>query len=457
MVTVLALLMVLVLTTLAVALTTSSNMSLQQSRNIASAESAQLQAESGLRFMIYQLNNLHVASSTDANALLSSVAETLTERLAGSASLGGAAITYDPNDPAEPNTIAIPSISAGDAGSFSATITALAADHLRLLVTAQCRGISRTVGVDFQAVGGGQPTFFLPYGIVSRGQIRATGNVKLISTGDPLDASMMSATYSQTEAIDVTGNVNVAGDLYVSNPDGEVSLTGNCTIGGESGQGADDHIHIGVGEPEIPEVDPEPFRHLATNVLTPQTPTSGIRTFENLYVPAGLNPTFSGNIKINGIIFIEQPNKVHFSGNTTVTGIIVTEDAGDDAWQDNEIKFTGNTRFKDVSQLPDQPQFAELKQMPGSCILAPGFSLQMSGNFGTLVGWIAADHFKFTGNVSGTIQGGIINYGDTQLKFTGNTRLTFDRTEGSQHPPGLVMPPSDPVLQLQSDSYAEYR
>jgi hypothetical protein len=456
MATVLALLLLMVLATLAVGLVSAGNITLQQSNNIAAAESAQLQAESGLSYLIYQLNGMPVASARDANAILASVATHLSNRFEGAMAMSGGAVAYDPNDPNARNMVSIPNLSMGVAGNFSATITSVSSNSLRLVVTGRNRTIERTMGVTFIAVAAPGGHFALDYGIASNGPIRATGNVTTVSTNRPEDAAISSATLSEDRAIWITGNVDSAGDMHISNPDGEARLTGSVTIGGDSGPAAESHIHVNAPDPNLPEVDPEIFRHLATNVMDESTPTIGNLTFDNLYIPADMNPSFTGNVTIRGILFIEQPNRVRITGNAFVTGAIVTEDAGDGVHDNNYIRFTGNSQFNDVGSLPDESQFAELRQMPGASILAPGFGITMTGNFGTIAGWIAADMFEFTGNVTGTIRGGLINYGDSELRLTGNTILTFDRNDDSNSPPGFIATEGEPTLQLQANSYAEY-
>ena len=223
-----------------------------------------------------------------------------------------------------------------------------------------------------------------------------------------------------------------------------------------SGSGASGHIHIGCGDPNIPEVNAEVFRPLATNHMTASTPTTGNQTFDNLYIPANRNPTFTGNVELRGVTYIEKPNKVQFTGNCNITGVVATQDAGDNNYDTNTIKFTGNSRFYAPSALPDLPQFTALKAMPGgSALLAPGFGLTFTGNFGTVAGWIAGDKFTFTGNVTGTFHGGIINYGDTEFKATGNATLIFDRNDASNHPDGFNIPPSPPTLSIKANSYKE--
>ena len=88
--------------------------------------------------------------------------------------------------------------------------------------------------------------------------------------------------------------------------------------------------------------------------------------------------------------------------------------------------------------LPDTPEFAGLRDMPGAFILAPGFGLKFTGNFGTVNGCMAADEFKWTGNAGGTVHGMIINYSDSEFKLTGNSHLIFDRSDASGMPPGFT-------------------
>ncbi len=448
-------LLVLLLTTLSVGILSASHVSLRQATNFEAVHVAQLQSESGLGYLINLLNGAQLPEPNDTTGMLGALATHLGGRLDGGTAMQGSQVVYSPANGQEPNTVRLPLVTMGGTGFFSAAITMPDANNVQMLVTGRSGDVARTVGIYFELHGGQPADFYLPYGIASRGPVRATGNVSMVSTRDPLHASVASGTYSHAQAIEVTGNVGIDGDLFVSNPDGSASVWGNASIGGASGAGIDDHIHIGVGDLDLPRVDTEAFRHLATNVMDSRTRTNGNRTFENLYVPAGLNPTFSGNITLKGIVFIEQPNDVKFAGNCDLTGIVVTEDAGDGNESSCRIRFTGNSEFNPPDQLPDQPQFAGIRDMTGVAFLCPGFGLHMTGNFGTIAGWMAAQKFKFTGNVHGTVHGGIINYGDTEMRLTGNTNLTFDRDEGSEDPTGLVMPAQPPTLILIPESYFE--
>ena len=142
-------------------------------------------------------------------------------------------------------------------------------------------------------------------------------------------------------------------------------------------------------------------------------------------------------------------------GNLNVTGVIVTQDAGDNVYETNTVKFSGNTTVRGVEELPAETQFAELRQMPGAFLLAPGFGAQFTGNFGTVSGCMAADQYKFTGNAGGTIKGGIINYGDTDFELVGNSTITIDRSDTPDVPPGFSVPDTY-TLSVEAGSYTEY-
>jgi len=464
---VLALALLTVLAGLAVAFVSSSVGEINKATNVADIDGAQRQAESGLAFHSYVLRGVTVPAGVEGRDLVLAIATSLRSRLDGSSTLGGLSIVHDPNGPDDandlnpmndPNTITIPSIVTSDRTNFNATLslTGEEGNVLSLNVTGRSGFVSRSIGVDFALQGTDGSSFFADFGIASRGTVRMTGNAKVRGANDPSEANVLAATYSDDEAIKLTGNCSIEGDLAVSNPDGYVSMAGNCKVAGISGGDEDvyDHIHTGVGEMEFPEVDPTVFEPFATNVVDASTSTSGNKTFNNIRIAAGANKTFSGNITLNGVIYIEVPNNIHFSGNVNINGVIVTQDAGDGQHGSNTIKFTGNTTVRGVETLPEEPQFSELRQMPGAFLLAPGFSTQFTGNFGTVSGQMAADEFKFAGNAGGTIKGGIINYGDTEFKLTGNSELIIDRNDVPPVPPGFTTA-GTASLSIQPGTYRE--
>jgi hypothetical protein len=434
--------------TMAVAFSMASNAGVQQARNLAGIQQAQLQTESGLSFLTYLLRHGVVRTGTRGQDLLDAAANALGTALNGTATLGGGSVLYDGN------TIVVPPIVTGGAGEvFSATLALDGNDAVCLLVTGTSRGVTRRASIDVKLIDGTSGIF--DFGVASKGKISMTGNAQVEGANNPAEANVLAATFADQEAVSLTGNCSIQGDVSISNPDGYASLTGNVSIGGHSASSPEvlDHIHVGTGQVDFPEVDPNVFEPYATNIVDASTSTSGNKTFENIRIKANTNKTFSGNITLKGVVFIETPNQIHFSGNLNMTGVLVTQDAGEGNYQSNTIKFSGNTTVRGVEQLPDEPQFAQLKELPGAFLLAPGFGVEFVGNFGTVSGCMAADQFKFTGNAGGTVKGGIINYGDTDLTLVGNSHLIIDRSGTPQRPAGFNLPARFSVL---GDSYREY-
>ena len=432
-ISIIALVFLGVFAAIGVAYATLSNNSLLQGQNHTCMLNARLQAESGLSFLLRDVCQVSLPAGTQEQGLLDAVASSVQSRLNGSPNLQGRPVTYDGT------TIAIPSIRT-DEGSFHGTI-ALANDTALLLqVTGASGSVTRTVAIQCKVAPG--TSMLLDCGVASRDKIRMSGNAGIRGANDPSEAGMLSATYEDLEAFEVSGNSDIEGDIYVSNPDAHVTLAGSIRIGGESawGDGIADHIHIGVGDVEFPALDPNVFAPYAVNIVDDATPTSGNRTFNNIRILAGVNPNFSGNIALNGVILVEVPNSVQLTGNVTLTGVVVTADAGDDAYENNRIKFAGNMRSRSVTELPDTAEFHDLRQMTGTFILAPGFAVEFTGNFGTVNGAMAAAEFKWTGNAGGTVLGPIVSYSSAEFRLTGNSNITIDRSEGSDIPPGFVAP-----------------
>jgi hypothetical protein len=280
------------------------------------------------------------------------------------------------------------------------------------------------------------------FGIASKSAISMTGNAQILGLHDPHEADIMSATYSTTNAIQLTGNINIAGDAVVVNPAGRITKTGNVTIGGAQ--------TIGASEPQWPQVDISPFTPYATNVRS--SGASGDISLSNIRIPPNTNPTFAGNTTIRGVVYIQAPNKVTFSGNVTVIGCIVADQPAVDNLTANQIKFTGNVSTAGVESLPADAQYDGLRALTGSCLLAPGFSTQFTGNFNTVNGCMVASEFKFTGNAGGTLKGGVVNLRDSAFQMTGNARLVIDREDAVPNPAGIV---SSTMLVCVSGSYAE--
>ena len=419
-----------ILATLAAGMAAEAGTTLRKAQNEVFAQDARMETDSGIAYATWLLRQVRLRGNIAGQAMMDSLAASLQTRLNGTPNLAGQTVAYDGNQ------IVIPAVSTDGADrGFSAVITRDGDGTVRLAVVGARSTLARGARLDFQLTQGNTAEF--NYGVASRGKVEMTGNARVLGANEAWEANILSATYSDSEAVKLVGNCTLDGDLYVSNPDAHVTMTGNMSIGGESQAGGniDEHVHIGVGEVEFPEADPSVFEPFAINTLSGGT--SGNKTFSNIRIPANTNPTFSGNITLNGVIFIETPNKVKFTGNLTVTGVIITEDAGENALAGNYLNFAGNTTVRGVEMLPDEPQYAGLKALPGTFLLAPGFSTSFAGNFGTVNGAMAAEEFKFAGNAGGVVRGPVICWGDYPFKLTGNSSLTIDRQGNHGLPPGF--------------------
>jgi len=433
--------------TLAVAYSAASNMSLRQARNYMSAQTAQFAAESGLNYMAEVLRGINVDAGEAEEDLLLAVANGLAERMDGTANMGEGEITF------VGDTISTPPIALNSSGeTFQADIREAGDGALLLEIRGNGQVAAKGVRIAIQPVEGYSPVF--DYGVASKSRIKISGNPTIKGANDPSEASILSATYSDEEAVRINGNCWLDGDICTANPDSHVTILGNPEIAGKTDwDDIQEHIHIGVGPGEFPEIDPTVFEPFATNIVDKHTDTSSDMVLENIRIAAGTNPNFAGNCTIKGVVFVEQPNKVKFSGNCQLIGVIVTEDAGEDAYNSNYLRFNGNFWSEGVEALPDEPQFSDLKQMPGSAILAPGFGVRYQGNVESINGTIAADKLTFNGNVEGTIYGSLICYSDSAFEISGNVDVTIDREKYSRVAPGFKLPVQ---LVPEGESYEEF-
>ena len=76
--------------------------------------------------------------------------------------------------------------------------------------------------------------------------------------------------------------------------------------------------------------------------------------------------------------------------------------------------------------------------MTGAFIIAPYYSVSMTGNFGAISGSILAGQIRMAGSVSGTIDGSLINLSDSSsMSFSGSGTVTIAGTGTSSVPAGV--------------------
>lgn len=266
------------------------------------------------------------------------------------------------------------------------------------------------------------------YCIATKGPLSLMGNIELGGCSVSVEGSVYIESENSDEALSIIGNSQIAGDVKITNPDGVVTLQGGqAMIGGETGPDAiDNHVVIGVPPIEFPVPNPNYFERYVQNTFDPLVDDTSVEaTYENIRIPAGTNPVFSGNITLRGVVYIETPNNVTFTGSVEITGIFVGDGDVDDHSGTNTIEFLGNVDSYPVTDLGDEPQFVDLKEETGIFLMVPGFKTSFGGTFGTLNGAIASNGIEFFGNAGGTIAGSVLNYSDTPIILSPGSNLVL--------------------------------
>jgi len=441
---VIALGLLAVLACLAAHFCVASSGGLTQSENNRQVQSARLQAESGQAFLAYALRHVSLPLAGTGAAVMDPVADHLAETIQGSEAFQGGAVGYDGQ------VVQLPEAVLGESReSFCASLWMATPTDLRVRVTGRAGTITRTVAMDF-ALRGGHPIF--GYGISSKGPICFENEVSVLGANDPNEARLLST--APGTAFRLEDSVRVDGDVYASDPEADVAINGIGSIGGVSMRDPNviDHVHFGEGFVEFPEIDTSAFEPFAREILNSETVTSGTKTFSNVRIKANTNPSFSGSITFQGVVFIEVPNRVTFGAGTIIRGVIVTEDAGT-ASRDNEIKFENGTVSFGVETLPDTGLFKDLREMTGSFILAPGFRVKFENDAGVINGVIAAEGVKFENSFVGTLRGGILCYGTEEFGAENGSSFTIDHSHYTDVPAGFVV--EERRFEALSATYAE--
>ncbi|HDY65631.1 MAG TPA: hypothetical protein ENH84_05315 [Phycisphaerae bacterium] len=418
---------------------------LSQAENYNESQQARLSAESGVLYLSYLFKQAQLPADVTPQQCLDSAADYLAKQLNGNGAMGGAFVKYDGEE------ILVPRISIGlFGGAFFGVITLADDDTIHVSVTGTDGQTTRTIALNFEMQADGS---IFEYGIVSGGRLLMSGQTTILGANDPSETNIFADGRLIQEVFSLSGQVSIAGDLYASLPDGYATMGNYVTVAGLAWDdpNINDHISFGVDAPPIPRVDTSVFTALATNVVT-DVSGSG-QTYTNIVIPPNTNPTFSSDTTVNGVLYIQSPNHVTFSGKATVNGIIVTDDPGSNETTNNTITFAGQSALNGADQLPDLPEFAVLRSLPGSSLLAPGFNVNFTGHFDLSAGTIAAEELIFSGQADAMVMGSLISYSSTEFEMEGQATITIDRSSNPPVPPGFSVPT---ILKPIITSYEEY-
>ncbi len=449
---IIAVIFVAVFSSLALAMLTMSSTNVQIADNHYKANRALESAQSGLEVTRYWLGRVAMPGNVSPADRFTTLTGLVDVELQTAGICPTTTSAYDADGPSAVN-LGSTTINSLAGQSFSASIQKTDnLDVVQVNITGSADSISRTISANYRFETRENNVF--DYGVATRGPLSLLGNILMDGTNVAVEADVYIESANQDEALSIIGNSQIAGNVILTNPDGYVTLQGGqASIGGETGEAALNHVSI-VDEPvDFPVPLSGYFEQYVQNVFDPAIhDTSADNTFENIRIPGGTNPTFSGSTTLNGIIFIEAPNVVTFGGNVNITGIIVGDGDLNDNSGTNQIRFLGNVGSAPVTDLPETEQFDGIRAETGTFLMAPGFSATFRGSFETLNGAIAANGIAFGGEAGGTINGSIINYSDTTMTLGGNSDLFFNRSGDTEVPAGFG---PEIILNYDSSSYSE--
>ena len=433
--------MLVVVSALAVGLAAMSGANLRVADNQQEANRAFASAESGLEVMRYWLGQVRMPSSTPPSEYLSTVISIVRSDLDAN-SITNFTVNTDGSIPA----VALDSTT-GQTFTGQWSTSAAAPTILNVTVTGLSGTMSRTLTVNF----GIEPYKFpiFNYGIATKGALEFPNNPTLTGATQNWEADIYVESSSSITAVDIGGNANFDGNIDIGNPLATIAYAGDLQIAGDHGQTAvDNHVNIGVDPVEFPVPETTRFRDYATGgAIDPGALTASSPTLVNAIIPAGMNPTFSGSVTIQGILLVEAPNIVTFGKNVQLQGLIVA--AGDVLNPGtNQISFEGNFAS---GPYPSGSQFDAIRQEQGSSIVAPGFGVSFTGNFASVNGVMAASSMYFSANASAVVKGTMLSFSPDATRVEGNIALNFDRAATVEIPAGFDLLR---VLTYHPSSYA---
>jgi Tfp pilus assembly protein PilX len=444
---VLSLFFIAIFSALAVGMAVFSGANAQIANNLRKLNHTRACAESGLEVMRYWLGQVAFSGTTPPSQRFATLAASLQN------ALNTAGVTnVVPVCTSSTITLSNVPLDSARHESFSALLTKIDDDNIQMDVTGRNGNLHRSIRSNL--VFDHRANNVFDYGVATKGPLQLSGNIDL--TGANIDVE--SNAYIETDellALEIIGNSHIAGTVKLTNSLANVNLQGGqAGIGGVTGPEATQPPHTLYGCPttEFPEMVPSRLEKYVTHTLDPATNTSSSLVLDNVRIPAGMNPKFTGGVTIRGVIYIEAPNVVMFGGSTAVTGVIVGNGSPTDYSGTNQITFTGNLTSLPVSTLPQEPQFEGIRNEVGTFLMAPGFAADFEGPFTTVSGAIAANGITFGGSAGGTIYGSLINYSPNVMDCGGRNDLYFNRSGLSEVPAGFV---PETVLYYDPASYKE--
>lgn len=194
-----------------------------------------------------------------------------------------------------------------------------------------------------------------------------------------------------------------------------------------------------------------------SNVLIgPSTGIGSTNTYTDIRIKAGANPTFGNNCILNGVIYVESPNKLTIGGGAKVNGVIVMEPSTsapyNSSTKNNSIVLNNGVVFKDASQatttgLPSSEitKLASLATLTNksTMVLAPDAYTEFAGGLAMQnSAAIIARQINFNNIGTATAFAGVILQLGSDAAFTCTGGIGLTSTGGSTSFPGVNTPSS---------------
>ncbi len=417
-----------IVSVMAVSLAAISGANLELADKQQEADQAFASTESGLEVMRYWLSRASMSSTTPPSEYFSTIIARVQSDLAAN-NISNFQVNSDGSIP----VVTLNSVTRQD---FRGQWSADPANPTIFRVTASgTSGLAaRTISVQFNIVPYHFPIF--NYGMATKGPLVLKYNPRLFAASQGWEADIYVESASSLIAVDIGKNATLAGNLDIGNPQATVSCGGSLSLGGTVNTLSDED------RPKFPVPRVSDFRVYATGPVLNKTSNFGLSSYTNVVIAAGTDPNFTAaNVNIRGILYIEAPNKVTFGKITSLEGMIVA--AGDVNNPGTNLINFGTPLPSTIpgnftsGAYPAGAEFDALRELEGSCILAPGFKVSFWKNFSAIDGVIAASGIYFANNATSTIKGTLINYSDDPLVVERNINLTFDRTGMVEIPAGF--------------------
>jgi hypothetical protein len=307
-------------------------------------------------------------------------------------------------------------------------------------------GFERRVRYTFKSE---RAAFVMPgAGVLTRSPVTMSNGAQ-ISGGD-----VVSATAQNVATLNISGGAKIDGNFYYPAAGKPPVISNGARVG---------QVLTMSEAPKFPIVETTPFASFVPSASAPQGPkvitaTSSIAataTLTNIRIKANANTSFGNSVNLNGVIYIESPNKVSFGGGVRISGVIVTDNnlavpaASNQITLDNGVRVDG-VETLDACAFAAGERIAELKQLSGVLVLAPNYKVVIAGGTRTYAGTMVGNEFDISNGYKGTIAGTLINAGDTLFKMMGGGKITF--APGPVTAPGLY---GESRLRMDPTSYVE--